>query len=350
MALFHCSVKRLQRSKGDSASGCAAYRLDLEIVDGYSGVKYDQKGRHSHPITHEFLAPAGFDLEQNPIDFFRNVDAFEKRKDATIGKEFEISLPIELSRKKQKKVARDFAQRFVDEGRVVSIAFHWKNNNPHAHVWVSDRAWTKEKWGLKNKEWDQPAHLLSDRKALADIQNLAYEKAGLDFRVSEKSLKDQGIDRETERKEGKNPNDDVLDHNRFVRELKKTEAEYKQMIIDSAEASNELNKIDDEINLILAEESTVKNDIPEQKPSEISKPVELNQLTAGVDKSDKLDVIESFDDESKLVISKKRKRNTVNDVPAEPETSLEELIIESNKNILNKTFVNFHSTDNIEPV
>lgn len=221
MSTYHLSCRRLQRSQGHSASGSSAYRLDMLMTDPWDGRRYDQRNRHSgEDVEHFFVGPDGFDVGIDPAEFFAGVDAHERRKDATVGKEFTAAIPAELTREQAREwVLKEFAQRFAAEQRITSVAIHWKPENPHAHLWASDREWSSKGWGEKVKRWDQPAHLKAVREHFANVQNAAYARAGLECRVDHRSHKDRGLDYEPQRHEGRAPRDEILDHNaRHARE------------------------------------------------------------------------------------------------------------------------------------
>lgn len=215
------------------------------LTDPWDGRRYDQRARHAgEDPEHFFVGPAAFDVNTSIPEFFAGVDASERRKDSTLGKEYEVALPVELGRGEVREVARQFVERFVAEQRVVSVAIHWKENNPHAHVWVSDREWSPAGWGEKVKKWDQPKHLEAVRAHFAEVQNCAYERAGLECRVDHRSYKDRGLDCVPQRHEGRAPRDEVLAHNHEVAASRVAELEREREEADRTmcEASDEIER------------------------------------------------------------------------------------------------------------
>ena len=57
---------------------------------------------------------------------WNEVEAGEKRKDAQLARDIEISLPRELGRAEAIRLAQDFVrEQFVDPGMVADINVHW---------------------------------------------------------------------------------------------------------------------------------------------------------------------------------------------------------------------------------
>lgn len=72
-----------------------------------------------------------------------------------------------------------------------------ERNNPHVHIIVFIRTVTAD--GLSKKKYtphNAREYIRIWRARWAEVQNRAYERCGLDIRVSHKSLKDQNKERE----------------------------------------------------------------------------------------------------------------------------------------------------------
>ena len=69
------------------------------------------------------------------------VERAEKTKDSRLAREFVVALPIELPRKAQISLLRDFIQNnFVDIGMCADFAIHdTDGHNPHAHILLTVR-------------------------------------------------------------------------------------------------------------------------------------------------------------------------------------------------------------------
>jgi len=224
MAIFHLNARPIQRRKGGTASGLGAYMLDAEIVDPYDGRRHRQRGRHCHDITAMTFFPGAEDFFDTPMAAFRSIDAFEKRKDATLGLEVEFALPLELDRRQQIAVVANYAAAIADrDGRYVVASIHHKKGNEHCHLWISDRAVGRDEsgnvaWGKKdNTPAANQERLRFYRELWATEANEALRAAGSDARIDHRSNSERGISQTPFRHEGKTPSPEALAHNEVVR-------------------------------------------------------------------------------------------------------------------------------------
>lgn len=228
MGLYILKCRPLQRSKGHSATGLGCYMLDQNGIDPWDGKEHKQNGRHDDADHEKMVAfavsPAG-DPFETPLAAFQSIDAFEKRKDATLGKEYELALQHELTVEQNIEAVRAFCEQAANEGLYCVAALHFKNGNWHAHVWESDRQFSIKDgepcWGKKNNNVQANKDLLERRReGWAAAVNTQFEKAGLDERIDHRSYRDRGLDWEREIHEGKNPSADVQERNAAVRKAK----------------------------------------------------------------------------------------------------------------------------------
>jgi hypothetical protein len=158
-------------------------------------------------------------------EFWQAADTFE-RKNGQAYKEIEVALPRELDDAQRLELVREFVSTEL-ENHAYTFAIHNKiasdgQTQPHAHIMFS----TRENDGIErsreqyfkranNKEparggcrkaecWSgaldkQAAHVEKIRGSWEKSVNHAYEIAGLEHRVSSKSLQEQGIDRVAEK-------------------------------------------------------------------------------------------------------------------------------------------------------
>jgi ATP-dependent exoDNAse (exonuclease V) alpha subunit len=122
----------------------AAYRSGERLYDASQGrwFEFDKPD-----VVHtEILAPAGapawvFDRQT----LWNQVERSEKRVDAQLMREVEISLPVELPRDDQIALVRRFVgEKFVAQGMVADIGIHCPDDalgrpQPHAHVMLTLR-------------------------------------------------------------------------------------------------------------------------------------------------------------------------------------------------------------------
>ena len=262
MAIFHLNARPIQRRKGGTASGLGAYMLDAEIVDPYDGRRHRQRGRHCHDITAMTFFPGVEDFFDTPMAAFRSIDAFERRKDATLGSEVEVALPHELNRRQQIAVVANFAAAIADrDGRYVVACIHHKEGNEHCHLWISDRPVGRDEsgkvaWGKKdNTPKANQERLLFYRETWAEVANDALRAAGSDARIDHRSHRERGITQNPFRHEGKTPSPEALAHNEMVRaDREVTSAIQEQRDIGAAmlQVSNERRQIDTDIHSIRA--------------------------------------------------------------------------------------------------
>lgn len=128
----------------------------------------------------------------------------EKRKDAQVAREIEISLPRELSHEQRVELVRAFVkQEFVERGMVADIAIHCPlasdgKEQPHAHIMLTMRPLKPDGSGFGNKEraWNERILLERWREQWALLVNRALADANSGERIDHRTLKAQGIPRE----------------------------------------------------------------------------------------------------------------------------------------------------------
>lgn len=262
MAIFHLNARPIQRRKGGTASGLGAYMLDAEIVDPYDGRRHRQRGRHCHDITAMTFFPGAEDFFDTPMAAFRSIDAFEKRKDATLGLEVEFALPHELNRRQQIAVVANYAAAIADrDGRYVVACIHHKQGNEHCHLWISDRPVGRDEsgnvvWGKKdNTPAANQERLRFYREMWATEANEALGAAGSDVRIDHRSNSERGNSQTPFRHEGKTPSPEALAHNEVVRaDRELTAAVQEQRAAGAAmlQARSEIKQIETDIHRVRA--------------------------------------------------------------------------------------------------
>ncbi len=225
IAIFHCPVKIIQRSKGRSAVAAAAYRSGEKLTNEWDGEIHDYT--HKGGVVHrEIMLPTHAPPEfADRSTLWNSVEQIEKSSDAQLAREIEVALPVELSRVEQLALVRSFVKdNFVDAGMCVDFALHDKGDgNPHAHIMLtirplkSDGHWGPKcrkvydldsqgnripdgKGGWKNHredttDWNNRGNAEKWRAAWAACVNQALEAAGRPERVDHRSYKRQGIEK-----------------------------------------------------------------------------------------------------------------------------------------------------------
>ena len=202
---YHCSVKVISRASGRSAVAAAAYRSGERLTDERLGKCHDYT-RKSDIEHREIMAPdrtPDWMLDRSRL--WNGVEAAEKRKDAQLAREVEISLPRELGAEDRRALVEGYVrEHFVSQGMIADVSLHRGHSadgqeQPHAHVMLTMRDLTGEGFGKKNRDWNASERLEGWRAAWADHANRALERAGHDERIDHRSLKDQ---REAARERG----------------------------------------------------------------------------------------------------------------------------------------------------
>ncbi len=209
MAIYRFSAEIIGRGKGYSATAAAAYRAGERIEDERTGAVHDYRRREG--VLHaEILAPEGAPAwARDRAKLWNAVEQAERRRDAQLSRQLILALPHELTDAQRQELVRDFVQReFVNRGMVADFAIHAPDRegdarNHHAHVMLTLRRIDGERFGNKERGWNDDGVLRGWRYQWAQFQNRALERAGHQTRVDHRSYADQGIDREPTRHLGK---------------------------------------------------------------------------------------------------------------------------------------------------
>jgi len=208
MAIYHFSAKVFQRSAGRSAVAAAAYRAGAKIYDERLGRTYNYSAKPG-VIHSEILLPQGApERWRDRTLLWNEVEAIERRKDAQLAREIELSLPRELPRAEAIALAREFVEReCVARGMVADLNIHWSQDKdgevqPHAHVMLSLRKMDDDGFGNKQRDWNSKALLCAWRENWAALVNEWLSEAGHDIRIDHRSYADQVLDLEPQNKIG----------------------------------------------------------------------------------------------------------------------------------------------------
>lgn len=226
MAIYHCTCKIISRGQGRSAVGAAAYRSGEKLYNEYDGIEHDYTKKVGVVYSEIMLCENAPKEYQDRQTLWNAVEQIEKSSKAQLAREYEVALPVELSREEQIKLVRDFAkENFVDNGMCVDFSIHDKEDgNPHAHIMLTTRPIEQDNsWGVKQKKeyildkngqkqydkkkqtykcktvkttnWDSKEFLQRSRESWAEKVNQELEKKSLPQRIDHRSLKEQGVDR-----------------------------------------------------------------------------------------------------------------------------------------------------------
>ena len=204
MAIYHCDVKPVQRSKGQTTTAKMAYRAGAKIEDKRTGKTHDYTAKQG--VEHkEIITPQGVNIPSRE-ELWNMAELAERRKDACTGREYEVNLPYELTKEQRVELCRDFARELASRhGVAVDICMHEPSKegdqrNYHAHIMTTTRIITNdgltekadiEKAGRKRKE-----DLKQTRELWANMANKHLEKAQIAERIDHRSFKEQGKDQQ----------------------------------------------------------------------------------------------------------------------------------------------------------
>jgi len=137
MAIYHFTMRMVQRSKGQSAVQVAASRSGTRLYD-------ERYGRTRRPVRKDapcysviLLVPRARWRERAILS--NEVEARERRSDAALPREIEVALPVELPLSASIDLAAAFADAvFIRRGMVVDLNV-WAQQTEHGQVlpWAS---------------------------------------------------------------------------------------------------------------------------------------------------------------------------------------------------------------------
>jgi len=211
-------ISSVGRGAGRRATAAAAYRAGERIRDERSGELFNYTRRRDVLYT-EIILPQQFDgvpapWARNRESLWNTAEHAEKRHNARVAREYQLSLPAELSAAQRIAVARAFSREVAQRYNVaVDLAVHEPRaggdaRNFHAHLLSTTREVTPAglaaKAGLDMRPVERRRRQLADhrqeylslRERWATLVNEALREANVAARVDHRSLAAQGIDRE----------------------------------------------------------------------------------------------------------------------------------------------------------
>lgn len=203
MAIFHLSAKTFSRSptpknpRGQSAVAAAAYRAGARYTDARTGQVHDYTRKSA--VDETFLV-CPHEKFASPEMLWNAAEGAEKRKNSTVAREYEISLPSELPRENQKKLARELTEYIAKTyGVAAQTSLHkLDTENPHAHILTTTREVTPAGFGAKTRVLDGrktgSEEIIKLREHWANICNRELEKHHKPARIDHRSNKERKIE------------------------------------------------------------------------------------------------------------------------------------------------------------
>lgn len=168
IAIYHMSSKVVSRGAGRSAVAASAYLSCSRMYNDYDGVQHDYTRKQGLIFQEVLLPPKASPEWKDREQLWNAVERAEKTKDSRLAREFVVALPIELPRKAQISLLRDFIQNnFVDMGMCADFAIHdTDGHNPHAHILLTVRRWKLTEPGSIKHRKNTSASGMGKKKAL----------------------------------------------------------------------------------------------------------------------------------------------------------------------------------------
>ena len=213
MAIYHFTLRMVQRSKGQSAIAVAADRARVRLHDRRLECTHAPipAKRGSLPILSEVLLPEGAPAFcRDREELWNAVEAFERRRDAGLAREVEFALPAELWPEQAAALARDYVlAAFVAGGMIADLNVHWAlrpdgQSKPFAQVLLTLRRIGPEGFGLKEVAWNDRANAVRWRRLWAEMANACLAAHGHAARIDHRSHTERGIALEPQNKVGAN--------------------------------------------------------------------------------------------------------------------------------------------------
>ncbi|HHA2968547.1 TPA: MobA/MobL family protein [Stenotrophomonas maltophilia] len=203
MAIYHTRVKTFSRAQGHASTAAAAYRAGLLIIDDRTGLRHDYR-RRGGVVETRCLAPDDApDWAFDPRQLWPAAEASERRKDATVAREFEVALPHELSNEQRSDLAAEISRCLVQRYRfAVQSSIHEPQTadglNYHVHILATTRRVDAEGLKDKTRELDGGPSGRGEvewiRQMVGQAINAHLAAAGVSARVDHRSLKDQAAE------------------------------------------------------------------------------------------------------------------------------------------------------------
>jgi Ti-type conjugative transfer relaxase TraA len=174
---------------------------------------------------------------KNRESLWNAVERCEKRKDATLAREIEVALPIELTLAQQNELIREYINNeFISLGMIADFSIHDNHDsdkkNPHAHIMLTLRPITEKGFGQKDRSWNDLKLFEKWREQWAVVTNKHLSLNGIDKRIDHRSYAEQGIDLEPTIHKGyqEQKQDESLDRVKKSQEIK--ERNYERLFKD----------------------------------------------------------------------------------------------------------------------
>ena len=129
MADYRLSVIKVSRGEGRSAVAMAAYRAGVLLLDRRTGIVCDYT-RKRGVLHSDMVLPAAPEWGRDRGEFWNRIEAAERRGDAIIAREIQLSLPHELTPAERRDLTLHFARSLTEKyGLAIDCAIHAPHRN-----------------------------------------------------------------------------------------------------------------------------------------------------------------------------------------------------------------------------
>lgn len=200
MAIYHTRVKTFSRAKQHSAAAAAAYRAGLAIADPGTGQTHNYRHRGGVVETLCIAPEEAPDWAFDPRLLWPEAEVSERRRNATVAREFEIALPHELNDDQRSALTAEIAHALVDRyGFAVQASIHEPQTpdglNHHVHILATTRRMGAAGLTEKTRELDGGPSGRGEvewiREMVAQTINDHLAAAQIDARVDHRRLQAQ---------------------------------------------------------------------------------------------------------------------------------------------------------------
>lgn len=171
MAIYHLDIRPVKRADGYSAVAKAAYISRSSLYDKSKEKKHNYLKNKDHLLFSEICFLDDTLPDKNRASLWNAAERVEKRKDATLAREYRVALPKELSLVRQIRLSKEFALYLSSRYQViVDLNIHDQSNNNgnyHAHLLTSTR-----KYDPINNTFTDKSNMEIDGKKRAELFKL----------------------------------------------------------------------------------------------------------------------------------------------------------------------------------
>ena len=215
MSLYHLHCDVIGRSKGKSAVGSFLYQFREKGKNEEFGKTQNYTRNKDKPLFTGFIAPKNSAFQpknhKEILKFWNEVQKKENRKNSQFARDFDIALQDELTLEQNAECLKKWLdENYTSRGLCSSVAIHpphknekgESNKNLHAHIMVALRKVDQDGWTEKDREGNDREFMRKIRKSWADIVNAKFKELGINQHIDERTLEEQGIDREPQKHKG----------------------------------------------------------------------------------------------------------------------------------------------------